>query len=310
MVVATIAVMAGGLGHADLCGISEDAQVVGTVRAIAWPEYLDEAFTQRGHWGIVSAKRIEGRSRTEKDQWNRAFGGQHSLPDSPYCRYPRIELRFGHVQELRVYRLRGRDLPTISAGELLDFYAGGVLRERDGRENYVLLGDAADWSEESATAQAGPEGHAPSSADDEEHYLVVATSPPPGFNFDPGAQGQFGSGWHTESHHDAGMTAVDECRRQGGGNCSFNASGTSLRGGCVGLAMATWRDRDMEEERTYVVTSSTFRDVIAGDLRSACESHIFGGKHEDTVVEHSCEVVRIICAGDTIPAVVTPTPAS
>ena len=74
--------------------------------------------------------------------------------------------------------------------------------------------------------------------------------------------------------------------------------------------MATWRDRDMEEERTYVVTSSSFRDVIARDLRSGCESHILSGKHEDTVVEHSCKVVRIICAGDTIPAAVTPTPAS
>ena len=151
---------------------------------------------------------------------------------------------------------------------------------------------------------------APGTAGDEDHYLSVATSPPPGFRFDPGEQGYFGIGWHMESHHDAGMTAVDECRRQGGGQCHFNASSTSLRGGCIGLAMATWRDRDMDAERTYVVTSSSFRDLIARDLRSGCEGDIFSGKYEDTVVEHSCEIVRIVCAGDTIPAAGTSTPAS
>ena len=107
------------------------------------------------------------------------------------------------------------------------------------------------------------------------------------------------------------MTVADECRRRGGGSmCSFNASGTSLRGGCVGLAMATWRDRGKDAERTYVVTSSSFRNVIAGDLRSGCESTAFGGKHRDKVVEHSCEIVRMVCAGDAIPAAGASAPAS
>ena len=159
-----------------------------------------------------------------------------------------------------------------------------------------------------ATESSGTMNDVPATAGDEDHYLSVATSPPPGFRFDPGKPGHFGIGWHTESHHDAGTMAVDECRRQGGGNCSFNASSTSLRGGCVGLAMATWRDRDKDAERTYVVTNSSFRDVIAKDLRSACEADIFSGKYEDTVVEHSCEIVRIACAGDTIPATVGAAP--
>ena len=142
---------------------------------------------------------------------------------------------------------------------------------------------------------------------DADHYLAVATSPPAGWRIDPGEPGYFGLGWHTESHHDAGMTAVAECREQGGGSiCSFNASGTSLRGGCVGVAMAKWRDRDKDLERTYVVTSSSFRDLIARDLRSGCERNIFAGKYENTVVDHSCEIVRVMCAGDIVPAIVTP----
>ena len=136
-------------------------------------------------------------------------------------------------------------------------------------------------------------------AGDQDHYLSVATSPPPGWRFDPGKQGHFAIGWHTESHHDAGTTAVGECKKQGGGNCSFNPSGTSLRGGCVGLAMATWRDRGKEAERTYIVASSSFRELIARDLRSGCKITAFSGKYEDTVVEHSCEILRIMCAGDS-----------
>ena len=71
---------------------------------------------------------------------------------------------------------------------------------------------------------------------------------------------------------EAGLAAQAECRGHGGGIvCSANASGTSMRGGCVGLAMANWRDRDEDPERTYVVTSSTFRNLIARDLRSGSD---------------------------------------
>ena len=70
--------------------------------------------------------------------------------------------------------------------------------------------------------------------------------------------------------------------------------------------MASWRDRDEDPERTYVVTSSSFRNLIARDLRSGCRNAAFGGKYEDTVVEHSCDIVRIMCAGDVVPATVTP----
>ena len=142
---------------------------------------------------------------------------------------------------------------------------------------------------------------------DEDHYLAVATSPPAGWRIEPGEHGYFGIGWHTESHHDAGVTAVNECRRKGVGSaCSFNASGTSLRGGCVGLAVARSRDRDEDPERTYVVTSSSFRHLIARELRSGCQSTAFGGKYENTVIEHSCEIVQIMCAGDLVPTPATP----
>ena len=147
----------------------------------------------------------------------------------------------------------------------------------------------------------------PATADGEDHYLAVATSPPAGTGISPGESGYHGIGWHTESQHDAGLTAVDERRRQGGGSACFsNAGGKSLRGGCVELAMANWRDRDEDPERTYVVTSSSFRDVIARDLRSGCESAAFAGKYEDTVVEHSCEAVHVMCASDIVPAAGTP----
>ena len=141
----------------------------------------------------------------------------------------------------------------------------------------------------------------------EEHYLAVATSPPAGAAIAPGESGYYGIGWHTESHHDAGTTAEAECRSQGGGSlCSFNASGTSLRGGCVGLAMAKWRDRDEDPERTYVVTSSSFRNLIATDLRSACKNTALSGKYEGTVLEYSCEIVDVMCASDIVLAAVTP----
>ena len=249
----------------------------------------------------MSAKPNVESGHTESARWDRTFGGQIALPESPYCRYPRIELRFGNVHELRVYRLKGNDLPTISAGDLLDGYAGGVLRERGGRENFVLLGNPDDWSEEVATGQAGPGERAPATAGHKDHYLAVATSPDAGTRIAPGESGYYGIGWHTESQHDAGLSATDECRKQGGGSACFS-NAKSLRGGCVGLAMATWRDRDEDPERAYVVTSSSFRDLIARNLRSGCESTAFSGKYENTVVDHSCDIVQIMCAGDAIPA--------
>ena len=308
LVLAAMAVMACRMAHADLCGMPDDAQVVATIRAIAVPDYLEAAMAQEGPWGLLSAKpNVEG-GHTESARWDRTFGGQISLPESPYCRYPRIDLSFGNVHELRVYRLKGNDLPTISAGDLLDRYAGGVLRERGGRESFLLLGDPSEWIEESPVARQGVAS--PIEVGDKDHYLAVATSPPAGWGIEAGEPGYFGIGWHIESHHDAGMSAVAECREQGGGSeCSFNASGTSLRGGCVGLAMAKWRDRGKDAERTYVVTSSSFRDVVARDLRSGCESDIFAGKQEDTVMEHSCEIVRIMCAGDAMQADGSPNPA-
>jgi len=144
---------------------------------------------------------------------------------------------------------------------------------------------------------------------EEDYYLAVATSPPAGSRFGPDERGHFGIGWHAESHHDAGKTAVAECVGQGGGgHCAFNASGTSLRGGCVGLARASWYDRGEDAERTYVVASSSFRNVIAGQLRSACEVTVFGGKSQDTVVEHSCDVLRVMCAEDVKALARTPEP--
>ena len=169
--------------------------------------------------------------------------------------------------------------------------------------------DRRERPEESETGQTPgpPSPPADGGPGDEEHYLAVATSPPAGTSITPGESGYYGIGWHTESHHDAGVTAEAECRKQGGGSvCSFNASGTSLRGGCVGLAMAEWRDRDEDPERTYVVASSSFPSLIARDLRSGCRSTALSGKHTGTVVEHSCEIVDITCAGDIVPAAVTP----
>ena len=132
----------------------------------------------------------------------------------------------------------------------------------------------------------------------DEHYVAVATSPPAGWTFDSSRRGQFGFGWHTESLHDASQIAVAECKRQGGDICSSDATGQSLRGGCVGLALAKWRDRDKDGERAYLATGSSFREHITDDLKSACRRKTFGGKHRDTVVEHSCDVLRVVCADD------------
>ena len=151
-----------------------------------------------------------------------------------------------------------------------------------------------------AEPQPSPTPH--EATGDEEPYLAVATSPPAGWRIEPGEPGHFGFGWHAGSQHDAGTAAVAECRSQGGGSaCAFDAGGTSLRGGCVGLALAGWRDRDEDPERAYVVTGSSFRNLIAGDLRSGCEREAFGGKREGTVVEHACGIVRIMCADDVAP---------
>lgn len=277
----------------ELCGLPDDAQVVATIRAIAVPEYLEEVRAQEGRWGLLSAKRNDTLAHTEDGRWDHTFGGRISLPESPYCRYPRIERGFGNVQELRVYRLEGGDLPTISAGDLFDSYFFNA-DQRELASNYEMLGDPSDWIEERPVAS-------PAEGGDQDHFLAVATSPDAGARIAPGESGYYGIGWHAASQHDAGMAATDECRKQGGGSgCFSNATAKSLRGGCVGLAMAKWRDRDKDPERAYVVTSSSFRDVITRDLHARCESTAFSGKYEDTVVEHSCEIVRIMCAGETI----------
>ena len=147
-----------------------------------------------------------------------------------------------------------------------------------------------------AEAESVPETTA---ADGEGYYLAVATSPPPNSRIEPGESGYFGIGWHSESQYDAGMIATAECQKRGGGaTCGYTANGTSLRGGCVGVALARWRDQGKDPERAYVVASSSFRDLIARDLVGNCESTAFGGKYRETVVEQSCEVLRVICAED------------
>ena len=164
-----------------------------------------------------------------------------------------------------------------------------------------LLGSFTAPSGDAPPPSPSPKPRGPAAG--EQPYLVVATSPPAGWRIEPGEPGHFGFGWHAGSGHEAGTEAHAECRSQGGGSlCTFNAGGTSMRGGCVGLAVARWRDRDEDAERTYVVTNSTFRNLIARDLRSGCRSEAFGGKHEGTVVEHACDIERIMCAGDVIPA--------
>ena len=173
---------------------------------------------------------------------------------------------------------------------LADYYAD---LEREIESQHEPL---AELDEDALVAAADARG--------EDHYLAVATSPAAGSRIKPGESGYYGIGWHTESQQDAGLAAVDECRKQGGGSACFsNASGKSLRGGCVGPAMAKWRDRDKDAGRTYVVTSSSFRDLIARDLRSGCGTAALAGKYEETVVERSCEIVRVMCAADPVPTV-------
>ena len=174
-------------------------------------------------------------------------------------------------------------------------------------DHYARLERELEAVEESWAVEPG-EG-APDTAVNggEDHFLAVATSPAAGTGINLGASGYYGIGWDTGSQHDAGLTATAECRKHGGGSgCFSDASGKSLRGGCVGLAMAKWRDRGEDAERSYVVTSSSFRNLIARDLRSGCESTAFSGKYEHTVVEHACEIVDIMCAVDLKRATGTP----
>ena len=297
--IAFMALMVCHPAAADLCAMPGDARVAVTSRTIAAPDYFEPILAKDGRWTILpnpgSTPNDSVVGHTESAVWNRTFNSRIALPASPYCRYPKVDRGGGWVEELRVYRLKGNDLPTTSADWVLDHNAG-LLREVLPKTEYELLGDPSEWGGDRPVAgEASPD---PVTVGDDSHYLSVATSPPPGIRFDPAEQGHFGIGWNPESHHDAGTRAVDECRGQGGTNCSFNASGTSLRGGCVGLALARWRDRGTDAERTYVVTSSSFRSLITGNLRSECERESFGGKHEGKVVEHSCEVLRIACAGD------------
>ena len=132
---------------------------------------------------------------------------------------------------------------------------------------------------------------------EDEHFTAVATSPPANWSFDADEEGYSGIGWHTESHHDAGNVAIAQCKEQGGDRCSSSAM--SMRGACVGLAMAKWRDKDADRgRRAYLANSSSFRDAIADGLELACDSMAFGGKPEGTVIEHSCEIIRVVCADD------------
>lgn len=135
-------------------------------------------------------------------------------------------------------------------------------------------------------------------AGDEEHFVAAATSPPSSWSFDAAEEGHYGFGWHRESAHDAGREAEAECARQGGAECTYTAAGQSMRGGCVGLALASWRDEGESRERAYVTASSSFRNLIARQLRSACSVSVFGGKRREAVAEHGCEVVRVLCAED------------
>ena len=325
------------MGWADLCGMPEEGRVAATTRTVSTSvESLRSVYAQKGHWEGYSASGYTERDQSETAVWNRMFDGRIPLPESPYCRYPNVRLGTGaysSVVELRVYRLRTSDVETLDAGTLLDRWASGHLRESGTDVTHQLLGDPSDWSQEgsrtgtrsqdddnggltgllgsfkarkSEASPPAPTFHG--AAGDRNHYVAVATSPPAGWRIEQDERGYFGFGWHTRSGHDAGMAAAAECRSQGGGiECSSNASGTSIRGGCVGLAIAKWRDRDEDPERTYVVTSSSFPNLIARDLRSGCDRDTFGGKYEDAVVEHSCDIVRIMCAEDVVAASITPT---
>ena len=187
---------------------------------------------------------------------------------------------------------------TVTVSVMVDQAAHSWLADYYARLESELEALEGSWAEEPGEGVPDPVADG-----GEDHFLAVATSPAAGTRILPGESGYYGIGWHTESQRDAGLAATAECRRQGGGGACFsNASGKSLRGGCVGLAIGKWRDRDDDPERAYVVTSSSFRDLIVRDLRSGCESTAFSGKYEYTVVEHSCEIVNIMCAANIAPA--------
>ena len=310
--------------HADPlapCGLTDETEMVAMVELTHYPE--DPSLTADASamvYGIGGVEElVDGWEGLDKLQSGIFFvtgvdPRTRSKPLEPHCVFRLLFSGYRYNDTVYVYRLELSDLSDHKAEYWRDrkperngLAALGNVLDWAGREPWVHL----EWIQEGVpvVADGNPimgqlEGGAAAAgtAGDENHYLAVATSPPAGWHIEAGEPGHFGIGWHEESHHDAGMSAARECRDQGGGSaCSFDASGTSLRGGCVGLAMATWRDRDKDPERTYVVTSSSFRDLIARDLRAGCESTAFSGKYEDTVVEHSCEIVRIMCAGDTIP---------
>ena len=275
------------VGAEGLCGLPEETPVVVTyTRGRYWEAY----------WGSFSEL---SHTKSEVEELAAEDLGLSSaeIPRTPFCTIGDIVDALNKSEyDMYVYALRDCT-KCITAGRLARSWADiielGTMQ---------VHGDPGNWTARSISeAQDADGAHVASTVGDGNDYLAVATSPPPGIRFDPGERGHFGIGWHAESHHDAGMNAVGECREQGGGACSFNASGTSLRGGCVGLAMAAWRDRDMNSERTYVATSSSFRNLIPGNLRSGCEREILGGKHEEAVAERSCEVLRIVCAGGTSP---------
>ena len=93
--------------------------------------------------------------------------------------------------------------------------------------------------EEELAEQLGGGGPAADSVAGEDHFLAVATSPAAGTRIRPGEPGYFGIGWHTESQHDAGLTAEDACRRQGVGK---HASPMPAGSRCVADALdSPWR---------------------------------------------------------------------
>ena len=262
-------------------------------------DFRRDSFREEGAWSAYWGGYTERRhteSQVKELAAERLGLGGAEIPRTPLCTIADLDDINGDEFDMYVYALRDCT-NCISAGGLARGWADIIERG-----TMQVHGDLSKWTAPSVSTAQGIDGaHVAATVGDGNDYLAVATSPPPGIRFDSGKQGHFGIGWHAESHHDAGTQATEACRLQGGTNCLFNASGTSLRGGCVGLAMATWRDRDMTSERTYVVASSSFRNLISGNLRSGCEREILGGKHEDAVAEHSCEVLRIVCAGGTSP---------
>ena len=281
-----------------LCGLPEETPVVVTNHYTGSShDAVRDMFRRQGAWVPYWGRFYEIRhTESEVKQLVAEDLGISSaeIPRTPFCTIGDIVDAVNKIEyDKYVYALRDCT-KCITAGRLARSWADiielGTMQ---------VHGDPGNWTARSISeAQDADGAHVASTVGDGNDYLAVATSPPPGLRFQSDEQGHFGIGWHTESHHDAGIQAVEACGLQGGTNCLFNAGGTSLRGGCVGLAMAAWRDRDMDAERTYVVTSSSFREFIPGNLRSGCEREILGGKHEDAVAERSCEVLRIVCAGN------------